>query len=44
MLEALQHGGIKEVKTYIYRKMWYPDYRWAQVMSGLYIYQNTPKT
>jgi len=27
MLEALQHGGIKEVKTYIYRKMWYPDYR-----------------
>jgi len=27
MLEALQHGGEKEVKTYIYRKMWYPDYR-----------------
>jgi len=27
MLESLQHGGEKELKTYIYRKMWYPDYR-----------------
>ena len=28
MLESLQHGGEKELKTYIYRKMWYPDYRY----------------
>ena len=27
MLESLQHGGEAELKTYIYRKMWYPDYR-----------------
>jgi len=27
MLESLQHGGEKELKTYIYRKMWLPDYR-----------------
>ena len=27
MLEALQHGGLPELKEYIYSKMWYPDYR-----------------
>jgi len=27
MLEALQHGGLPELKNYIYSKMWYPDYR-----------------
>lgn len=27
MKEHYEHGGIKELKTYIYRKMWYPYYR-----------------
>jgi len=27
MIEAYEHGGIAELKTYIYSKMWYPDYR-----------------
>jgi len=27
MLEAYEHGGLDELKTYIYSKMWYPNYR-----------------
>jgi len=27
MLEAYTHGGEEELKTYIYSKMWYPNYR-----------------
>lgn len=27
MLEAYHHGGLAELKTYIYSKMWYPNYR-----------------
>ena len=27
MLEHYEEGGLKEVKEYIYSKMWYPDYR-----------------
>merc|ERR1711879_1078195 len=27
MLEAYTHGGEKELKAYIYSKMWYPNYR-----------------
>jgi len=27
MLESYQHGGMEELKTYIYSKMWYPNYR-----------------
>jgi hypothetical protein len=27
MVEAYQHGGLAELKTYIYSKMWYPNYR-----------------
>jgi len=27
MLEAYTHGGLAELKTYIYSKMWYPKYR-----------------
>jgi len=27
MIEAYEHGGIDELKTYIYSKMWYPNYR-----------------
>ena len=27
MLEAYEHGGLPELKTYIYSKMWYPNYR-----------------
>merc|ERR1712154_35614 len=27
MLEALKHGGLSELKEYIYSKMCYPDYR-----------------
>eukprot|EP00092_Neocalanus_flemingeri_P007799 GFUD01008420.1.p1 GENE.GFUD01008420.1~~GFUD01008420.1.p1 ORF type:complete len:638 (+),score=163.08 GFUD01008420.1:104-2017(+) len=27
MLEAYQHGGLPELKTYIYSKMWFPNYR-----------------
>jgi len=27
MVESYEHGGIAELKTYIYRKMWYPEYR-----------------
>ena len=26
MLEAYTHGGEEELKTYIYSKMWYPNY------------------
>jgi len=27
MLESYNHGGLPELKTYIYSKMWYPTYR-----------------
>jgi len=27
MLESYQHGGLPELKSYIYSKMWYPNYR-----------------
>jgi len=27
MLEAYEQGGLGELKTYIYSKMWYPNYR-----------------
>lgn len=27
MVEAYEHGGLAELKTYIYSKMWYPNYR-----------------
>ena len=27
MLEAYNHGGLEELKAYIYSKMWYPYYR-----------------
>lgn len=27
MLEAYNHGGLEELKAYIYSKMWYPTYR-----------------
>jgi len=27
MLEALKHGGLPELKEYIYSKMWHPNYR-----------------
>jgi len=27
MKEHYEHGGMEELKTYIYRKMWYPYYR-----------------
>jgi len=27
MIEAFEHGGLPDLKAYIYRKMWYPDYR-----------------
>ena len=27
MLESYQHGGMAELKDYIYSKMWYPNYR-----------------
>jgi len=27
MLESYKHGGLAELKTYIYSKMWYPNYR-----------------
>jgi hypothetical protein len=27
MLEAYNHGGLEELKSYIYSKMWYPNYR-----------------
>jgi len=27
MYEAYKYGGMEDLKKYIYRKMWYPDYR-----------------
>merc|ERR1711892_1337993 len=27
MLESYHHGGLTELKAYIYSKMWFPDYR-----------------
>jgi len=27
MVESYQHGGLAELKSYIYSKMWYPNYR-----------------
>jgi len=27
MIEAYDHGGLPELKSYIYSKMWYPNYR-----------------
>jgi malic enzyme len=27
MVEAYEHGGMEALTKYIYRKMWYPDYR-----------------